>query len=542
MSIFRAVTLFVLVAVTVGCSDDGGLRGDADVVESSAIWEPGESWKPPSKFLSHPDYWAATQYARAAGVIMYPLAGGGWNWCSAALIGSYKVVTADHCVEHLDLGTGVGFTPAFYDGLNIPLFTPVSDLKVTEIGMIAFGLRGSALSNAIQDARAHTMSRGTWTCYYAGQDGTRDVAYLTCDGLPLLDQNNRINVIGPGDVYGFLDVKIESPGNDIPVYTLSVNALANSPAQKHLLLSPNGKVQNRGSTTCANLPWTSYTNCTAVQGMDILPGSSGGAVFTRDDNRVFAIVNGTSSTSRNPVCAGNKNPCLKNLEKVSRMSAQAFEDANIDPLTSLSSPPSVSTSSRHASSTGIQFNARCADDEAMIGLIGGWSSPFLSGERQLSSLGSVCAPVFSNFGVLYQGDTYVQSGGASNVTDGGTGVYSSGERILLNRYRNTVSTTTWVAFLPVRMPQTVALCSGGTAIYRVDAFVESGVVRGIKAVGCRDDSGASYMLDIPNTGLGSGTSASSVVSRSCSGKRVAIGHFQWIESTVEDIQLICREW
>src|SRR5690625_7506456 len=97
---------------------------------------------------------------------------------------------------------------------------------------------------------------------------------------------SRYWVLYPGDLFGHLDPLATNPGNDVPVYYLTVNRRLSDSNPRRILLSPNGRVQNRGATPCAS-GYSSH--CTGTQGADLLPGSAGCAVLLRSSNKVCAV-------------------------------------------------------------------------------------------------------------------------------------------------------------------------------------------------------------------------------------------------------------
>lgn len=118
-----------------------------------AIWDPGETWNAPSTFGLDTDLWPATQYARAAGIITIPSTGSLRGWCSASIIGTNRIATAEHCLANTSMLSNVGFTPSiFTEFSNVPLGVR-SDVASARRGLESIGFRGTALDDAIDTVK-----------------------------------------------------------------------------------------------------------------------------------------------------------------------------------------------------------------------------------------------------------------------------------------------------------------------------------------------------------------------------------------------------
>lgn len=529
------MALFLILSCVASCTDEDWAAFEPKTQNSPVIWEPGETWAEPNEFQLTAGLWPGTQYARASGVVTFRTASGPLTWCSASLIGSRKIATAHHCVGHLGWGGEVGFSPSFFDGKLNPAVRSQSNLSSIETGLQALGFRGVALTQAAHEIHESNNNEGNWHCFYDGQDGTSDVAYLLCDPKVLYDQSGIAHYIFPGDVFGYMDTKSEQPINDTPLYALTVNQKSGT-ANRKLLLSPNGKVQNRGATSC--IP--GYTNCTSQQGADTLPGSSGGAFLTLDDHMLFGVNSGSSSgNDRTPRCHGNH--CLDHRGIVARVSGAVHENSHLSPLDSISSTPNTSYTSRLASSSQTRYDSRCANDEVMIGIIGAANSGFLNTTTVLNTLGSVCSRMIPGLGFQFGNDTYVQVRGGSQTSYYQTPSSTSNNRESLNRYRNTIPYSTWLVILPAILPQNTFLCPAGTALFKITGIIDNGTMVAIQSFGCRSQTSGDITLDIPSNALGNSLSPTTVT-RSCGSNRVAMGKYQWVGTRIEDIQLACRDW
>lgn len=525
-----------LVMLTLACDSMDPDSGQIVFNEFPAIWTPGETWRSPNSFVLDSSLWPGTQYARAAGVINYETVSGR-NWCSASLIGSGKIVTALHCVDHLAPTATIGFTPSFLTGTATPWGLIRSDSTSTQIGLESLGFRGSALSTGMLLAREVNSERAEWICRDRSVDTGRDVAYFQCDLKIINETNTGSQLILPGDIYGWMDISASVPKNTEGTYALTANRI-DTEENTRTLLSPNGVITKSPPFSCS-VGGTSYSGCVNNQGADILPGSSGGAFLSLSDHKIYGVASGTSSTSRTPVCWGTSS-CASNRNIVAAFSSMASDNRHLDLPNELGTSPTVTYTTRFATSSGSTYNARCKNDEAMIGVTGSYISPFFSSQKYLNSLGSICAPM-SYWPALINGATYVQTGGSSTA-GAPTPVYTATAREALNRYRNTNPAGTAVVFIPALLPTREFRCPATSAVYKITAEVEGSTVVGIRSIGCRRVSGSDFDLDVLDTSLGRANGPPTLVTRTCPAGRIAIGHTQWIDSRVEDLQLACRTW
>lgn len=338
-------------------------------------------------------------------------------------------------------------------------------------------------------------------------------------------------------MFGFIDVGVFSPPNDQSVFALTVNSRLM--AGSKTLLSPGGRVQNRGSTTCAD----GYTGCVGVQGTDTLEGSSGGAVFTTSDTMAYGVLNGSrtlGATGRTPKCHTGF-LCWPNKELIARFSSKVFTDQFWDVSSSLSAVSSITYTAFAGSQSGHYLNQSCGAQEAMTGFVGSRVGPV--GLSSLGTLGSVCSPL--NGGLLagaygFWTHGFVQTTGARDTRFISTPIFSSADRVSLNRYIRTVWTSRTLAPVSSTMePLSVLRCPSGMAVYAVSTRLKDNEVHAITSIGCRGIVGEDVEISIDRSQLGD--SISTTHKRlECGADRIAFGHAQRVDERVTDLRLNCR--
>lgn len=548
---YLCIGLFVF-ALGMGCEEDFAWNGSESHLfeqgraEAPLIYSPGETWDKIKTFSGASEYWSAVQYGKASGRLRYrDINDNNLYRCSATLIGDNTIVTADHCVVDADPAFGISFIPAPFES---PL---ASSQGLLRIQLESLGFRGSALNNAIAEVNANSGSFGDWDCTVQQQDGTRDIAYLTCLGKFVLDQTGSSAALLPGNVFGFVDPKIISPATGTQVTLLSVNTtqkmLDNNETAPLLLLSPNGKVQNNGNTSCNYGPGMSYTGCGGVQGADALSGSSGGIMLRASDGYAYSVHSGSrwiygQNPERTPVpYTGSAYYNNKNL--VAPFSSTVFDYTDTGYVGTLSNNPSMTVTSSFGAQSGTRHIARCASDEALVGLVGSSVLPFLSTTLRLGALGSICNNIYPYLGLKSFRQMYVHTSGASDTGNVSTPSYTSSSRMQLYRYINTVPSIVVLFFIPIPQPQSFAMCPGARSIYSITAAVEDGNVRAVTSIGCRsmNINDPDIEVPIPKDRLGAVPTESTLVTKSCSGARVAMGLDIWVSDGTRDLRLYCRD-
>lgn len=474
------------------------------------------------------------------------LPGGGFRGCSATLINGGHLATAHHCVEGADEFTEFSFVAAPFDSDD------ESRQSLLREWLESMGFRGSSLDDAVDVVDTNNVPHGNWRCSLEEHDGSRDVAYLSCDPKVFYDQDSSLVMLFPGDIFGFADPIVNTPATGTDVTLLSANVtqemLDADERGSVSLISPNGYAQNSGSLSCNYGPGLSYSGCVGAQGNDSLSGSSGGLMLLRESHLAYGVHSGSRwlgsvAPGRNPVPhVGSQYNDNKNL--VAPFSSLVLTYANEVYPGGMGSVPATGVTQPFAAMTSSFHSARCLDSEAMAGLIGTAVIPELFGsESRLGVLGSVCNDLYQFFGAKWFRGMYVQTPGAADTAYFATPSRTSTERMGLYRYLNTVVSKIVVLIFPLPQRQNLFMCPGNRAVYRVTAAVDDGKIVAITSFGCRsNDSMPDLEIDVPGNQLGNTTSTSTMVTRSCAANRVAMGMNIYADGLTTDMRLLCRDW
>lgn len=535
-----------------GCADiplDASGNVDLARERQPLIYEPGESWGPVDEFIADDEYWPATQYASASGILRVRFPNGGGSGCSATLINGAYLVTAHHCVAGADELTEFSFIAAPFDSDH------ESRQSLLRERLEAMGFRGAALDDAVDIVNTNDvpdLGLGNWRCRLVEQDGDRDVAYLICDPKFFYDQDSSHVTLFPGDIFGFADPIVTAPttGTDVTLTSANITQARYDAGESRSvsLISPNGYAQNNGSLSCDYGANGTYSGCIGAQGVDFLPGSSGGLMLLRDDHLAYGVASGHSWMSstypgRTPVPhIGSQYNNNKNL--IAPFSSLVLTYANEVYTGHMGTVPATGITQPFGAMSNSLHSARCLDSEAMVGVVGTWVFPELFGtEARLGTLGSVCNNLYQGLGLKFFRGMYVQTPGAADTSYFATPPRASAERMELYRYLNTVVSKVVLFILPLPLRQQLFMCPGNRAVYRVTAAVEDGEILAITSLGCRsNDSQPDLEINIPGTRLGEGTSTSTLVTRSCSTNRVAMGMNIYADGRTTDMRLLCRDW
>lgn len=492
-----------------GSADDGGVSTS----EQPIIFTPGEQWNGPSAFKHAERYASGASYAPAVARI---------PGCSAFLVGTSRLVTADHCLPP-NAPIGYEIKASFGRIGN----SESTDALYVMNALTTLGYRGVSIL-AMANSLSGTSVDAMWACTLESRDGGRDVAYFDCEPKLIDAPQGGMALLYPSDLFGYLDPVATNPGNDTPVYFLTTNRRLEDSAPIRTLLSPYGRVQNRGATPCAD-GYSSH--CTGTQGADILKGSSGGAVLLENVNRVFGVasssrwVNVGGGGPRTPYCHTNF-PCWPNKNMFARFSSKVFEDQFAEPISTLSVVSSYSvTVSVGSAGTSFQ-NLGCISDEAAIGLMGSSYIDPETNQRRLGNIAVVCSPVAHVLGLgLWQtSNAFVQTAGSLDTAYASTPAASSSERSRWNRYRHTVLSNAATGGDATQRQHSV-LCPPGMAISSIEVSVVGNGVHAIKSIVCDErerDTSTSVRLSIGNKALGDST-VGVISSLSCSANRLSFG-------------------
>src|SRR5699024_7842162 len=168
-----------------------------------------------------------------------------------------------------------------------------------------------------------------------------------------------------------------------------------SSSPRRVLLSPNGRVQNRGATPCAS-GYSSH--CTGTQGADLLPGSSGGAVLLGESNKVFGVSSshrwsgGGDTYSRTPRCHTGFF-CWPNKNMFARFTSKVYDGLYYDPISNLTATNAYNTTAMVGVGGDVHQALSCANDEAVVGIIGSAYVDEATNDKRLGNLGVICGPV-----------------------------------------------------------------------------------------------------------------------------------------------------
>lgn len=518
-----------------GCQDIASVDG-VEIDDQSVIFTPGETWAGPSQFSNDENHRSGVSYAMATANITT-----GTGLCSAFLIGPSKLVTADHCLPKnapLDYEVKLGFGRVRNEGY-LHLLTTLNlfyDL----------GYRGNAqVSLAVDFARNGVEEH--WYCNLVDRDGNRDIAYFECPPkLVMGPSGSGYAVLYPGDLFGHLDPVATNPGNDVPVYYLTVNRRLSDSNPRRILLSPNGRVQNRGATPCAS-GYSSH--CTGTQGADLLPGSSGGAVLLRSSNKVFGVsslhrwTGGGNSYSRTPRCHTGF-LCWPNKNMFARFTAKVYEEQFLASISSLTTHTSYTTTPMLGVGGSSYHELSCAANEAVVGLIGSTYTDSSTNEARLANLGVICGPVTGSpdtLAIWQSTNFFVQTGGSLDTKYYATPNATSNDRARWNRYRRTIFSNQGSGSSYVKEQETL-LCPPSMALTEIEVSVQSSRILAVSGIVCNSlqgDSTTKVTMNPRSRSFGRASGEASMIS--CSTGRVSSGMNVWTHPYTSRMQLRCRQ-
>ena len=517
------------------------------------IWNPGQTWNTYDDWLenSSETLRITSVYAPAhAHVFVWDRYRNESNdsWCSGGMVSRQIYATAEHC--HPGRQT-VGIR-----------FDPEADTFSVRARLARLGV-GNPPGTIVTNDNLTAATRAAlepWLCDLALENvsGGRDIEYYRCDPKPMSFVDGETHLVYPGDVFGYFDTTHYHPEPNQWIHSLSWNfRFTESTGLRRILLSPNGHKHRAETVGCAASPLEgesgSWSECRAVQRNDMRKNSSGGPVFRNSSHLVWALhqghqtdegVNG-AHLSGQAVCHGTSGSCNRNYHTVSPITSGLESNKWSTRQNVLSSSPTWTTSGTLGFSTGTAVSLHCANDEAMIGIVGaqmalGWES---TRPIHLANLAAICAPIPGN--AEHNLDhAYAQAAGVFANDFEATPGPTSSDRVRFNRYRAT-RLTLEESDQTLTLQQTWQMCPAGMAVSAIESVFRSGVLAHIPAITCRPyqsgvSSSGDVRVSIPTSTMGHMVLGAPSYNISCPSNSIAAGLNLRVGWLIDNYGLRCR--
>jgi hypothetical protein len=445
----------------------------------------------------------------------------GSSLCSGFMLSSDLLVTAHHCTA-----SGPNIFATFF-----PNWTLVDS---PETNRLIAGLGFGAAHPNFSMVRAQVLA--PWQCASWFQPPGLDIHFYVCEQRVLVWGAGLQFSVGPGDVFGHLDVTHVVPSNGASTNNLTVNRRLSNGDPWRVLLSPGGNRHvSAFHDNCAG-----YSDCRGTRNADALPGSSGGATLRGSDNRVWGALFGHSpSTGNDPRPQGGFGNRFRDLWAPFPSSVYSVQFP--DRVSDVPAPTMVTLWPGIGGSGGNPVQINCEPDEIVVGLFVSvyrdvWN-PTAPYDLPIGNVGAICEPVADTSLPRLQQDHARAITPGSHDTSYVSSLGSSALRF--NRYRNTVLSTMG---LDPHSSQPWVRCPGGYGVSGLTGRVKFGRLRAITELRCRPYFGSgseisintSHLLGTVETGSVQASYSCGAVSRIASGLNLRMGWF------VDQLALRCR--
>lgn len=463
--ITRTIWILALIALASGAIGCEGEPSPYGALQQATIYKP-ESWNDISTFEKNTDWRNAAIYGRAVALVATESIS-----CSGWLIADDVVITADHCkpeAGQLVMALFGQFGSNDDGGWD-------AGKKVLLRRLHALGLPVPDLSDDDLD-KLRRFPCKVLDSANTPEEGQRDLLALKCAPVrisyDLAGRSFEFPLL-PGQLFGHLKSKsVDYMSMNAPIYGLSFNR-PNAFEWERVVLSPNGKIVGPKSTCEA----TGEVNCFDTVGMDMICGSSGGAILDATDHSVIGVLVGTHGLGE----------CDRTVREPDWVAEMWFSNVGVflptrfvdfgtpGVTTTAHNLPALVAQTPWAGRPGPDTGTTCPENTFAVGIFG--TSAQTDGARRLGNFGLVCVPPLAIANYRLDVATVVASGSMDTHT-----TPKRGEHLTPYLAENlSESNATYGGGLV----QTLALCPPGHYLAGLKALGNTSV-DGIAALICRD--------------------------------------------------------